>query len=151
MAVLSSIASSENNEESTESTTRSGSLGLRAGEDRKVVTDESIEIDGKKYKIKVFEDGELIINGKCWYLYGPGVTIKVEKFHYNKETEELEIKAEGSIPFLYPKKVARSFSKKDVVQILPHLISSRESKQVISIKRGPFEYNITLEPGSRHS
>jgi len=147
ITLFSSQESPEKNEAGSEVEERAPTVGKPVEPSGKTVTDESIEIDGKKYAVKVFENGEIIINGKAWHLHGAGVTIDMNKFHFNSETQEVEIKAEGSISF-YRKKIHKFFSKDQIKKILRHMVSSEKPLKLISIK-APLgvEYPITLEPG----
>ena len=144
----SSEDSSEESEVGSSEDSTFPSLTFNSSPNEKVVTDETIEIDGKKYEVKVFENGELRINGKCWHLHGNGADITVQKFQYNREKEEIEIQAEGKVPLLDPRKVHKFFSKEQMKQILPHLLSSNSPKDVVTIDTPVGGYTITLQPGS---
>lgn len=113
-------------------------------ESRPVLVEEAFDLRGKKYHLKVFRDGEIVVNGRHWHLAGPpGVTFKVEQFHFRSDEEILEIKVQGSIPFIFDRTVHQQFDAVSVQKILPHLMESREPLDTPAMRK----YRISLMPG----
>ncbi|MDX1386231.1 MAG: hypothetical protein R3257_01485 [bacterium] len=115
-------------------------------ETRSVLVNQIFNLRGKEYHLKVFRDGEIVVNGNHWHLDGPpGVSFHVEKFHYQAEEEALEIKVQGSIPLILDRTVHQIFDAARVREILPHLEGSREPLDTPSMRK----YRISLKPGPR--